>query len=185
VALRRTSRFSGPRTRSTSRPMVQHEVRQPSWPDDRLQPGQQRDGADADSGEGDADGQAAPAHEPVGKVKRLRGEGHEVCAATDQDAERRIELPRFFDRGGEEKSGRQQAYAAFDHHAWAMSIHPRGPRSGSRLRRRGSRRKKAPATTPRCQPNSSISGGSKSEKAVRALTAIAMVTNAMPTISQP
>jgi hypothetical protein len=43
----------------------------------------------------------------------------------------------------------------------------------------------APAISPRSQPNSSISGGSSSENAVRAVTAIAMVTNATATISQP
>jgi len=44
---------------------------------------------------------------------------------------------------------------------------------------------KAPAARPRSQPNSSMSGGSSSEKAVRAVTPIAMVTKAMPTIAQP
>ena len=46
-------------------------------------------------------------------------------------------------------------------------------------------KEKAPAASPRYHPNSSRSGGSRSEKAVRAVTAMAMVTNAMPTISQP
>jgi hypothetical protein len=43
----------------------------------------------------------------------------------------------------------------------------------------------APAAKPRCQPNSSISGGISSEKAVLAVTPIPIVTNATPTISQP
>ena len=43
----------------------------------------------------------------------------------------------------------------------------------------------APATTPRSQRYSSRIGGTRSEKAVRALTPIAMVTNAMPTMIQP
>jgi hypothetical protein len=46
-------------------------------------------------------------------------------------------------------------------------------------------KEKAPAASPRSQPNSPISGGKSREKAVRAVTAIAMVTKAMPTISQP
>ena len=46
-------------------------------------------------------------------------------------------------------------------------------------------KEKAPAASPRSQPNSSISGGRSSEKDVRAVTAIAMVTKAMPMISQP
>jgi hypothetical protein len=43
----------------------------------------------------------------------------------------------------------------------------------------------APAARPRSQPNSSISGGISSENAVRALTPIAIVTNATAMISQP
>lgn len=43
----------------------------------------------------------------------------------------------------------------------------------------------APAVRPRSQPNSSINGGSNSEKAVRAVTAIAIVMKAMPMITQP
>ena len=43
----------------------------------------------------------------------------------------------------------------------------------------------APATRPRSQPNSSSSGGNSNENAVRAVTAIAIVTNAMPMTSQP
>lgn len=43
----------------------------------------------------------------------------------------------------------------------------------------------APAARPRSQPNSSISGGRKSENAVRADTPTAMVTKAIAMISQP
>ena len=43
----------------------------------------------------------------------------------------------------------------------------------------------APAVSPRCQPNSSISGANNSENAVRALTPIAMVTKATATTIQP
>ena len=39
--------------------------------------------------------------------------------------------------------------------------------------------------SPRSQPNSPISGGISSENAVRAVTVIAMVTNAAPTMTQP
>ena len=46
-------------------------------------------------------------------------------------------------------------------------------------------KEKAPATTCRGQPNSSISGGSSSEKAVRAVTPRPMVTKATATITQP
>ena len=44
---------------------------------------------------------------------------------------------------------------------------------------------KAPAASPRSQRNSSIRGGISSEKAVRAVTPIAIVTKAMPMMSQP
>ena len=44
---------------------------------------------------------------------------------------------------------------------------------------------KAPAVTPRSQPNSSRIAGNSSEKAVRALTPTAIVTNAIATSSQP
>jgi hypothetical protein len=46
-------------------------------------------------------------------------------------------------------------------------------------------KEKAPATTPRSQPNSSISGGSSRENEVRALTPNAIVTKATATTSQP
>ena len=44
---------------------------------------------------------------------------------------------------------------------------------------------KAPAVTPRSQRNSSRIGGNSSEKAVRALTPMPIVTNTTATITQP
>jgi len=44
---------------------------------------------------------------------------------------------------------------------------------------------KAPAVMPRSQPNSSMMAGNSSEKAVRALTPTAIVTNATATRTQP
>ena len=43
----------------------------------------------------------------------------------------------------------------------------------------------APAVTPRSQPNSSRIGENSNEKAVRALTPMAMVTNVTPMMIQP
>jgi hypothetical protein len=43
----------------------------------------------------------------------------------------------------------------------------------------------APAVVPRDQPNSSRIDGKRREKAVRALTTSAMVTKAVPTMTQP
>ena len=44
---------------------------------------------------------------------------------------------------------------------------------------------KAPAVSPRSQPNSSRMGGKRSENAVRALTPMAMVTKAEATTTHP
>mgnify|MGYP003694046105 CR=1 FL=1 len=73
-----------------------------------------------------------------------------------------------------------------------ISITKRGPRRSIRrptsgLRQAETRKpnEKAPAVSPRSQPNSSRIGGNKSENAVRALTPIAIVTNAAATTIQP
>ena len=44
---------------------------------------------------------------------------------------------------------------------------------------------KAPAVTPRSQPNSARIGGNSSENAVRALTPTPMVTKTTATMTQP
>lgn len=59
------------------------------------------------------------------------------------------------------------------------------PLSGLSTAERKKPNEKAPAMSPRSQPNSPISGGISSENAVRAVTVIAMVTNAAPTMTQP
>jgi hypothetical protein len=46
-------------------------------------------------------------------------------------------------------------------------------------------KEKAPATSPLFHPNSAINGDNSSEKAVRAVTAIAIVTKAAATINHP
>ena len=46
-------------------------------------------------------------------------------------------------------------------------------------------KEKAPAVTPRSQPNSSTMGGKNSENAVRALTPMPIVTKVIATITQP
>ena len=72
------------------------------------------------------------------------------------------------------------------------SITTRGPRRSIKRPTKGlsaaetrKPNENAPAVTPRSQPNSSRIGGKSSENAVRALTPIAIVTNATPTITQP
>jgi len=72
------------------------------------------------------------------------------------------------------------------------SITKRGPRRSIRRPTNGLRHaetrkpnEKAPAVSPRSQPNSSRMGGNRSENAVRALTPIAIVTNPAATTTQP
>jgi hypothetical protein len=72
------------------------------------------------------------------------------------------------------------------------SITTRGPRRSIRrpsdgLRTAETRKpnEKAPAITPRSQPNSERIGGKSSENAVRAFTPSAIVTNATATTTQP
>jgi len=59
------------------------------------------------------------------------------------------------------------------------------PISGLRAPETTKPNEKAPAVTPRSQPNSSTIGGNSSENAVRAVTPIAMVTNVTATMTQP
>jgi hypothetical protein len=57
--------------------------------------------------------------------------------------------------------------------------------TGLRIAETRKPKENAPATRPRSHPNSSISGGNSNENAVRAVTAIAIVMKAMPTINHP
>ncbi len=73
-----------------------------------------------------------------------------------------------------------------------ISITVRGPRrsisrpsSGLATAATRNPNENAPAVTPGAQPNSSTIGGKSSEKAVRALTPIPIVTKATPTTTQP
>jgi hypothetical protein len=59
------------------------------------------------------------------------------------------------------------------------------PTNGAKNAETKNPNEKAPATSPRSQPNSSMIGGSSSEKAVRALTPMPMVMNAAATMIQP
>ena len=59
------------------------------------------------------------------------------------------------------------------------------PSDGLRTAETRKPKEKAPAVTPRSQPNSSRIGGNSSEKAVRALTPRPVVTKATATMIQP
>ena len=76
--------------------------------------------------------------------------------------------------------------------AMPISITKRGPwrsmsrpSSGLSTAETTKPKEKAPAVTPRSQPNSSRIGGKSSEKAVRALTQMAIVTKTTPTTIHP
>ena len=76
--------------------------------------------------------------------------------------------------------------------ATPISITTRGPRRSIRRPSEGVRtaetrkpKEKAPAVTPRSQPNSARIGGKSSENTVRALTPTAIVTKATATTTQP
>ena len=59
------------------------------------------------------------------------------------------------------------------------------PRAGLRAAETRKPKEKAPAVTPRSQPNSSRMGGKSREKAVRALTPTPMVMKHTATMTQP
>ena len=64
-----------------------------------------------------------------------------------------------------------------------LSIQP--PRNGVKLAETRKPIENAAAVIPRSHPNSSRIGANRSENDVRALTPIAIVTNAMATTTQP
>ena len=73
-----------------------------------------------------------------------------------------------------------------------ISITKRGPRRsisrptpGVTTAETRNPKEKAPAVSPRSQPNSARIGGNSRENAVRALTPIAIVTNPAATTTQP
>jgi hypothetical protein len=59
------------------------------------------------------------------------------------------------------------------------------PRNGAKTDEAMKPTEKAPAVTPRSQPNSVRIGGKRSENAVRVFTPIPMVIKATPTTTQP
>jgi hypothetical protein len=59
------------------------------------------------------------------------------------------------------------------------------PMTGLKVMEARKPKEKAPAVSPRSQPNSARIGGKKSENAVRALTPTAIVAKAMATTTQP
>ena len=91
--------------------------------DDRLQPRQDQDRADADAGKGDPGRKRAAAHEPVGQILRLHRKAHAVRARAHQHAERRIELPRRLHHRGAQQPRRRQHDADLDHETRSAPVH--------------------------------------------------------------
>ena len=102
--------------------------------DQQLQPGQQRDRADADPGEGDAHGQAAPAHEPVGQEQRLARIAQAHAAAADQHAQRQVEMPGLAGERRQQQARAHQRDAQLHHHARAGAIHDAAERRAQHRR---------------------------------------------------
>jgi hypothetical protein len=88
-----------------------------------LQPGQQHNRTSTDTSEGDADGEAAPTHEPVRQVEGLCGEAHQIPSGADQDAECRVEMPGLCDGWGGEEAAGHHAYACADYDTRALPVH--------------------------------------------------------------
>ena len=76
------------------------------------------------------------------------------------------------------------SHADLDHDARALAVHEAADERAQHRRDEEAEGEGA-GGKPRSQPNSSRIGGNSSEKAVRALTPIAMVTKATPTMIQP
>ena len=99
----------------------------------------------------------------------MRREADEVRTAADQNAERRVEVPRLLDAGRKQQPGCQQNDADLDDEARSPAS-MRRPTIGLKAAETRKPKEKAPAASPRSHPNSLTSGGSSSEKAVRAVT---------------
>ena len=96
----------------------------PAGPEDRrLHPRQQRDGTQAHAGEGQPDGQAAAAHEPVGQIERLPGIPQAHAAPADQHPDGQIEVPRLGRERRQQEAGRHQYRAQLHHRARAEAVH--------------------------------------------------------------
>ena len=79
--------------------------------------------AHAHPGEGNAHGQTATAHEPVGEEERLAGISQAVGATADEHAERGIQVPRLAHHRGQHQPGRHASHADLDHHPRSAAIH--------------------------------------------------------------
>ena len=109
---------------------------------------------------------------------------HEDARARHQDAEGQVELPGRLGQRGQREAQAHEDEARREHHARPEPVHehPHERREGVRCQEPGRERRRGSA---RDQPNSSRIEGKKSENAVRALTTIPIVTNAVPTRTQP
>ena len=102
---------------------AQQAARQPARGDEGLHPGQDDDRAHADAREGEAHGQAAPAHEPVGQEERLTGVAETDAAAAHHHPEGGVEVPGLAHQGGQHQPGRHEADAHLQHHPRPAAVH--------------------------------------------------------------
>jgi len=153
--------------------------------DQVLRPGQQHDRAHPHAGEGQPHGEPAAAREPVGQEERMAGVAQAEAAAGDEDTEGEIEMPGA--RVIRVARARPLPIMATPSRMSARAPHPSAsqPSHGENGVETMKPTAKAPAVSPRSQPNSSRMGGKSSEKAVRALTPMPMVMNAEATTTQP
>jgi hypothetical protein len=91
--------------------------------DQRGDPGQHRDRADADPGEGNAERQPAAAYEPVRQIERLPGIGEAVDTAADERTQRQVKLPRLTNQNRQEQARPHHGDAELDHQSRTPKIH--------------------------------------------------------------
>ena len=91
--------------------------------DQVLHPWQQHDRSDTDACECNADGEPAPPHEPVGQEQGLSGIAETDAAATDQHADRQIQMPGLRGQRRQQQAARHQDHAQFHDGSRTEAIH--------------------------------------------------------------
>ncbi len=114
----------------------------------------------------------------------MRGIPEAVAAGADEHAERDVEMPRSADEWSKQQARRHYPDARLEDDAGSAPVHQSADERAQRGRDQEAEGKCARREPP-SQPNSSRTGGNSSEKAVRALTATAIVTKATATRTHP
>src|SRR5215831_2667323 len=117
-------------------------------PDEELHPRQDHDGSHSHAGVGQAHGEAASAHEPVGQEESLPRVAEAHAAAAHEHPEGEIELPLLAHEGGEEEAPAYGEHADLVHHARAATVHEaaeHGAQDGGDHETEGERARRHPA----------------------------------------